>query len=46
MWEDKATTDPTNKCSEVTGGHDHDGVTNKKKTERIGAEDVKNEEAS
>jgi hypothetical protein len=41
MWEDKATTDPTNRCSEATGGHKHEGVTNKKYIERIGTEDVK-----
>jgi hypothetical protein len=40
MWENKATTDPTNRCSEATGGHEHEGVTNKK-SERIGTEDVK-----
>jgi hypothetical protein len=35
MWEDKATTDPTNKFSEATGGHEQEGVTNKKQTEMI-----------
>ncbi len=28
--EDKATTDPTNRFSEATGGHEQEGVTNKK----------------
>jgi hypothetical protein len=41
MWEDKATTDPTNRFSEATGGHEHEGVTNKKLTERIQIEEVK-----
>jgi hypothetical protein len=41
MWEDKATTDPTNRCSEATGGHEQEGVANKKLPERIGTEDVK-----
>ncbi len=30
MWEDKATTDPTNRFSKATGGHKQEGVTNKK----------------
>jgi hypothetical protein len=31
MWEDKATTDPTNRCSEATvAGHKQGGLTNKK----------------
>jgi hypothetical protein len=41
MWEGKATTDPTNRYSEATGGHKQEGVTNKKLTERIWTEEVK-----
>jgi hypothetical protein len=41
MWEDKATTDPTNSFSEAMGGHKQEGVTNKKSTERIWTEEVK-----
>jgi hypothetical protein len=41
MWEDKATTDPTNRCYDATGGHKQEGVTNMKYTERIWTEEVK-----
>jgi hypothetical protein len=41
MWEDKATTDPTNRCSEAIRGHKHEGVTNENRDRRC-----ENEEAS
>jgi hypothetical protein len=30
MWKDKATTDPTNRFSEATAGHEQEGIINKK----------------
>ena len=30
MWEDKATTDPTKRFSEATGGHGQEEIINKK----------------
>ncbi len=41
MWEDSATTDPTNRFSEPSGGHKQEGVTNKKLRERIQTDKVK-----
>jgi hypothetical protein len=40
MWEDNATTDPTNRFTEARGGYEREGVINKKLTERIRTEDM------
>jgi hypothetical protein len=36
MWEDKATTDPTNRFSEATGGHEQKGSQPRNKWKEYG----------